>query len=91
MECKGACNPETSLAIRVLLRLHQPQCIFLIEKKGNNARMRRLACTRGFNGCEARGLAGGLTMMWTGEVVLECLWATKRMICCSVKIEDSGT
>lgn len=60
--------------------------------KENKERLERVAQNLGFSKVEiveARGDAGGLALMWTGDVLMECLWKTNRLICCSVKSEGS--
>lgn len=34
---------------------------------------------------EARGLAGGLAILWLAGIKLECLWTTERVNCCEVR------
>lgn len=86
---RGVCNQEMRQALRALIRVHQPHCVFLVETKRSETRMRRLGQLLGFSNCVAVG-ARGLVMLWNKEVRLECLWTSERMICCSMKTEDNS-
>lgn len=53
--------------------------------------MERVARMLGFNNfeiVEARGIAGGLILMWTDDVQLEMEWKSDRIICCNILVYD---
>lgn len=60
-----------------------------METKGNNDRMSRVARKLSFSSCEiveAKGVGGGLTLMWIEDIALDCLWVTNKMMCCFVQL-----
>lgn len=74
--------------LKALVRNHASQGIFLIETKSKEGRMQTIAMMLGFTNCEvveARGLEGGLTLMWNKDLKMNCLWKTEILICYSVK------
>lgn len=85
--CKGAGNLDTFNALKVLVRKHSPHCVFLIETKSNEMRMKCLALRLGYNQCigvEANGYVVGLILMWREDIKISYLWKNDRLICCSV-------
>lgn len=76
------------MALKNLVRKHNPQCLFLMETKGNKEWVSKIVRTLGFSGheiVEANGLVEGLAFYWTEEVEVNCIWTTGRAICCNVK------
>lgn len=91
MELQWAGNPDTLNALTVLVRKHSPHCIFLIETKSNELKMKHLALRLGFNNyvvVEANGSIGGLTFMWIEDIKISYMWKTDRLKCCSVLDSD---
>lgn len=65
-----------------------PKCIFLMETKCDRRKIelycRRLKFLKWFI-VDARETAGGLALMLTDGVGIECLWCSSRVLSCTVK------
>lgn len=60
--------------LRSIVKTHSPNCVFLLEKKSGSNHIEWVCRMLGFNNfkmVEARGIAGGLVLMWTDDVKIE--------------------
>lgn len=60
-----------------MVKKYEPKCLFLMETKSDRRKMEKVYRRLNFQNwfiVEARGLAGGLALLWTDDIDIECLW-----------------
>lgn len=85
--CRGLGNADTVRAVRCLCQANHPNCLFLMETKGNGVKFKRLGHKLGFhyeNFVDAKGTTGGLALFWKNDCDLEVVWKSDQMICCDI-------
>lgn len=90
--CRGLAVVPTINELRELCRSHQPAVVFLMETKAPKERVERIRRTLKFKDMfvvEARGLSGGLCLLWNTKVGLEVLQASPNFI--HTRVIDKGT
>ena len=86
--CRGLGQAASVNYLYSLVRKYKPDCLFLMETKGKKDVMERLSRKLryyNFEIVEATESAGGLIMMWKEDLLMSCVWKTKRIICCKLK------
>lgn len=91
--CRGLAAASTIRELKELCQPQRPAIIFLMETRAPEGRIdsvrRRLKFQNMF--CvEARGLSGGLGLIWNDEVHVQIFKASQNFIHASVMIKESG-
>lgn len=81
--CKGMGHPDSLIYLKMVIRQKQPDCIFLMETKLDKNRMERIYHSLKFKYSvimEAKGSAGGITLMWSEEINIQCIWKSSCLL-----------
>ncbi|CAM9001934.1 unnamed protein product [Rhodiola kirilowii] len=71
--CRGMGNARTVRALKDAIDSHHPQVVCLLETKMRHGKWEWLRVKLGYSNCfvvDPRGTAGGLAMLWKGELCL---------------------
>ena len=74
--CQGICNVSTVTALRVLIRTHCREVIFLFETKASDSRMNSILNVVGFSNYVAIGPKGrncGVCLIWSSTINVEVI------------------
>ena len=88
--CRGICNTSTVRALRALVKVRNPQVIFLCETKASESRIQSIACSLGFSEhltVAAQGRSGGVCLLRNSTLFVEVLEFNSCTI--AVSIRDS--
>lgn len=88
---RGAGNLKTFRDLKDVVRLHQPEILFLPEIKCEKRRMESLKNGLKFKNClpiDSRGLSGGLCVFWSDEVVVSVRSFSPNHIDCNISWGD---
>jgi exonuclease III len=81
--CQGMCNVSTARTFRAIIRVQNPDCIFLCETKASEDCLKKLACSIGFSEhliVGAKGKAGGIGLFWSNTVSAKIVEFDSRTI-----------
>lgn len=81
--CRGIGRKERVQVMKDLVRKYKLDYVFFMETKTNDQRMERIRMNLGFaNGwhVNSKGNAGGISLIWNGEICLTNLWNTNKII-----------
>ena len=87
--CRGICNASTVRALKAQIKGEWPDIIFLCETKATYNRMKVVMEKLRFSNrfvIDAKGTAGGLTMMWKSNHIIKVLEYNKNLI--AIKVSD---
>ena len=88
--CRGICNASTARTLRAIIRVQNPDYIFLCETKASEDSLKKLACSIGFSEhliVGAKGKAGGIGLFWLNTVSAEIVEFDSRTIAITVQDE----
>ena len=88
--CHGICNAATVRALKAHLKGNSPDVVFLSETKASFSRMQFILKSIKFaDMCvvEAKGIAGGICMMWRSGITIQKVEFNKNLI--AVKVVDA--
>ena len=74
--CRGLGAPRAIRVMAKLVRIHNPQVLFLMETKRKSNEMEWLRSKWGFDNCltmDCRGRGGGLAILWLNSAQVEIL------------------
>lgn len=85
--CRGISHPDTESVLWGIVKKCKQECVFLIVTKCGHRAMKRICKRMGFIEyviIDPKLKAGGFALMWNGNLKMELLWNTNRIICCKV-------
>ena len=88
--CQGICNVSTARTLLAIIRVQNPDCIFLCETKAFEDCLKKLACSIGFSEhliVSAKGKAGGIGLFWSNIVSTKIVEFDSRTIAITVRDE----
>lgn len=95
--CRGLGNPRAVRALSRLIRVENPQLVFLMETRLKDNEMDRIRSRCGFNSCfsvacngNGRDRAGGIALLWHDQVILTVKSFSLNHILCSLDDEVGG-
>jgi exonuclease III len=88
--CRGICNASTTRALRAIIKVQNPHCIFLCETKATDVRLEKLTRSIGFTEhviISPKGRACGVCFFWSNSVNAKVIEFDVRTIVVSVHDE----
>ena len=88
--CRGIYNAATVRALKAQIKGNSPDIIFLSETKAFKARMKKVLFSLKFADMyvvEAKGIAGGLCVMWKAGLSISQVEFNKNLI--AIKVSDA--
>ena len=88
--CQGICNASTTRALREIIKVQNPHCIFLCETKAIDVCLEKLARSIGFTEhmiISPKGRASGVCFFWSNSVNAKVIEFDFRTIVVSVRDE----
>jgi exonuclease III len=84
----GICNASTVRALRALIRVQNPEILFLCETKASESRIKKVVSSIGFADHIAigpKGRAGGICMIWANLLNVEVLEFNPNLVAITVR------
>ncbi|KAK2376763.1 hypothetical protein QL285_077521 [Trifolium repens] len=95
--CRGLGNPSAVRALLRLIRIENPQVVFLMETRLKEDEMERIKFKCGFNSgisvaCTGSGRerSGGIALFWNDQVTISTISYSVNHILCSCADGDGG-